>query len=187
MTCTHHLWAFSGLLVAALWGHALAGEPAEPGKATYQRCAACHLPDGAGVPGAFPPLAANVTTFSASEQGRDYLTYVVLKGVSGELRVADQTYRGVMPAVGASLNDAQIADLLNFVVNNAVDKTQQKLLDETNPPTGQPALFTEEEIKQRRATIQAVHTKKTIMTLRNEAIQKAHTAASSPIEPSEGG
>jgi len=178
------LWAFSGLLVAALGGAALAGEPAEPGKATYQRCAACHLPDGAGVPGAFPPLAANVTTFSASEQGRDYLTYVVLKGVSGELRVAGQTYRGFMPAIGADLSDAQIADLLNFVVNNAAQKAPQKQLDGADAPAAQPSQFTEEEIKKRRATVQANHTQKTIMTLRDEAFQKVLTATSL-IKPSE--
>jgi len=175
------LWAHAGLLAAALWGPALAAEPAHPGKATYQRCAACHLPDGAGVPGAFPPLAANVTTFGASEQGRDYLTYVVLKGLSGELSVADQTYRGVMPAVGAGLSDAQIANLLNFVIKNAAAKAIQGPSDGTDAPVAQPALFTEEEIKKRRGTIQAEYTQKTILTLR----EKALTTVTSLIKPSE--
>jgi mono/diheme cytochrome c family protein len=184
MNCAQHLWALGGLLIAALNGSALAEEPAHPGKATYQRCAACHLPDGAGVPGAYPPLAANVTTFSASEQGRDYLTYVVLKGMSGELSVADQTYRGAMPAIGASLSDAQIADLLNFVIYNAANKALQNLAESTEAPTEQTAQFTEMEIKKRRATIQTSYTRKTIMTLRDEAFQKTLTTTT-PIKLSE--
>ncbi len=180
------LWVFGVLLVSTLSGSALADEAAHPGKAIYQRCAACHLPDGAGVPGAFPPLAANVTAFSASEQGRDYLTYVVLKGMSGELSIADQTYRGVMPAIGASLNNAQIADLLNFVLANAAAKVVRGRPNEADTLAEQPALFTEEEIKKRRGTVQAGHTQKSIMTLRDEAIQKAHTAAASLTKPNGG-
>ncbi|MEO8718111.1 MAG: c-type cytochrome, partial [Burkholderiales bacterium] len=38
--------------------------PAVDGRSAYERqCAACHQPDGRGVPGNFPPLAANPDLF----------------------------------------------------------------------------------------------------------------------------
>jgi mono/diheme cytochrome c family protein len=84
------------------------------GAATYKRCAACHLPTGAGVPGAFPPLGADVRQLSQTAAGRNYLALVVIKGVSGPLTVEGKTYRGSMPAQ-ADLDDASVAALLNYV------------------------------------------------------------------------
>lgn len=89
--------------------------PQPDGAATYKRCAACHLPTGAGVPGAFPPLGANVRALSQSAEGRRYLATVVIKGVSGPLTVEGKAYRGVMPAQG-DLDDASVAALLDHVV-----------------------------------------------------------------------
>jgi mono/diheme cytochrome c family protein len=96
------------------WGPLLAATAPE-GTAAYQRCAACHLPTGVGVPGAFPPLAADVRNLSQSVAGRNYLALVVMKGISGPLTVEGKTYRGFMPAQ-ADLDDAAIALLLNHVV-----------------------------------------------------------------------
>lgn len=93
---------------------AAAASPVD-GAAAYKRCAACHLATGAGVPGAFPPLAGNVRTLAQSAEGRKYMTLVVLKGVSGPLTVEGKTYRGVMPTHG-DFDDATIAALLNHVV-----------------------------------------------------------------------
>lgn len=90
--------------------------PQPDGAVTYKRCAACHLQTGAGVPGAFPPLGANVRALSQSEKGRRYLATVVIKGVSGPLTIEGKTYRGVMPAQG-DLDDVAIAALLDHVVS----------------------------------------------------------------------
>lgn len=84
--------------------------------AIYKRCAACHLATGAGIPGAFPPLAADVRNLSQSAAGRKYLALAVLKGVSGPLTVDGKPYRGVMPAQ-PNLNDAEVASVLNHVVS----------------------------------------------------------------------
>lgn len=105
-----------GLVAASLVLRAPAQAAAQPdGAATYKRCAACHLPTGAGVPGAFPPLKANVRDLAQSPDGRRYLALAVLKGVSGPLSVEGKTYRGVMPAQG-DLDDASIAAVLTHVV-----------------------------------------------------------------------
>lgn len=84
-----------------------------PDLALYQqRCAACHLPDGTGVPGAFPPLAGRVDEMAANEAGRRYLVAVIAKGRTGALEVDGTTYQGVMPAQ-SGLSDEQVAQLLN--------------------------------------------------------------------------
>lgn len=105
-----------GLVAASLVLRAPATAATQPdGTAGYKRCAACHLATGAGVRGAFPPLAANVKALSQSAAGRKYLALVVIKGVSGPITVEGKTYRGVMPAQGY-LDDAAIAALLDYVV-----------------------------------------------------------------------
>ncbi len=77
------------LALALLLGWTLAQE----GKALYERhCAACHGPEGQGVPGAIPPLAGNPR---ASDEA--YVLKVVREGLSGPLEVGGTTYNGVMP------------------------------------------------------------------------------------------
>jgi mono/diheme cytochrome c family protein len=94
---------------------AIAAPQPQDGAALYKRCAACHLPTGKGIPGAFPPLAADVVARAQAAEGRKYLGLVIIKGVSGPLLVEGKTYRGVMPAQ-ASLSDEDVAALLNYVV-----------------------------------------------------------------------
>lgn len=82
----------------------------------YSRCSACHLANGAGVPGAFPSLRADVRNLARSEAGRKYLILVVLKGVSGPIEVDGKSYKGIMPAQ-TGLDDAAVAVVLNFAAN----------------------------------------------------------------------
>ena len=105
---------------ALLAAPALAGPD---GAAIYKRCAACHLPNGAGVPGAYPPLGSDFAKLAASPAGRRYLVLAVLKGVSGSITVAGKPYSGVMPAQG--LDDASAAAVLNHVAAQ-VAKTNAK-------------------------------------------------------------
>lgn len=86
------------------------------GAAVYKRCAACHLPTGAGVPGAYPPLGKDVAGFAARAEGRRYLVLAVAKGLTGPITAEGKVFHGVMPAQ-AGLNDAQIAAVLNHVVH----------------------------------------------------------------------
>lgn len=109
------LLAVAGLAVA---GPALA---ADDGATIYKRCAACHLANGAGVPGAFPPLKTDVRKLAGTPAGRRYLALVVIRGVSGPITVEGKQYRGMMPAQ-AGLNDAQVAAVLNFVVRGGSAK-----------------------------------------------------------------
>jgi mono/diheme cytochrome c family protein len=84
------------------------------GPTLYNRCAACHLPSGAGVPAAFPPFRTDFKALSATASGRRYLILVVIKGISGAITVDGKPFRGVMPAQSA-LDNAGVAAVLNHV------------------------------------------------------------------------
>lgn len=86
------------------------------GAAAYQRCAACHLADGAGVPGAFPPLKNRFAAIAGDEMGRTYLTLVVQAGLSGNVMIDGAMYAGFMPPQGALFDKEAFAAVLNHLV-----------------------------------------------------------------------
>lgn len=89
---------------------------AEPPAESYQRCAACHLATGEGIPGAFPPLKGRVASIATSAEGRIYLVAVVNSGLMGPITVAGTPYMGVMPAQGSVYDTAGISEALNYAV-----------------------------------------------------------------------
>jgi mono/diheme cytochrome c family protein len=82
------------------------------------KCAICHQANGRGVPGTYPPLADTIGTYVAIAAGREYLTHVVLFGMTGPIKSAGATYNGLMPPQGADLSDAEIAATLNDVLQS---------------------------------------------------------------------
>ncbi len=91
---------------------AQAGRAVSAGGASVFRdqCAACHLPNGQGVPDQFPPLANNSDLFLS----RDYPARVVLFGLSGKIRVGERMFDGMMPPLDV-LGDEEIADVVNYI------------------------------------------------------------------------
>jgi hypothetical protein len=87
----------------------------------YTSCAACHLPDGAGVPGAFPPIKDRAAKIAALEGGRDYLITVVTYGLMGTIQVDGVQYFGVMAGNSGTLDAAAVAAALNYVVFELAD------------------------------------------------------------------
>ncbi len=87
---------------------------APDGAQIYGQCAVCHLKDGAGVPGAYPPLHGNVAALADLPEGRRYLALVVIKGVFGPLVVDGRKYSGMMPPQ-SGLDDAAVASVLNHI------------------------------------------------------------------------
>lgn len=85
------------------------------GATIYKRCAVCHLPDRAGVPGTFPPLDEHIPAMAESEAGREYLVAAVSRGVAGAMEIDGVTYRGMMPPQSTLAND-QLAAVLNFLI-----------------------------------------------------------------------
>ena len=76
-----------------------------------QQCAVCHQPQGQGLAGQFPPLAHNPDIFLS----QDFPLRVVLLGLNGKIAVNGQTLDSVMPPLGNTLTDAQIAAVVNYV------------------------------------------------------------------------
>jgi mono/diheme cytochrome c family protein len=80
------------------------------------RCAVCHGPQAAGIPGTFPSLHEQVIAFAKSEAGRDYIIMVVTSGLMGELSVGGVRYNNVMPAQ-SGLSEAEVAAVLSFLAS----------------------------------------------------------------------
>lgn len=89
------------------------------GAATYATyCAACHQPNGQGVPDTFPALAGHAPTVLARPGGRHYLARLVLYGLEGRITANGKPFNGAMPPWGEALNDAQLAGALDYVLHS---------------------------------------------------------------------
>src|SRR6478752_654763 len=75
-------------------------------------CSVCHQPNGAGMPGVFPPLAQS--DFLAD---LNRVMGVVLHGLNGAVTVNGQQYNSVMPPM-TQLTDDEIANILTYVLNS---------------------------------------------------------------------
>jgi cytochrome c oxidase cbb3-type subunit II len=73
-------------------------------------CSACHQANGEGLPGAFPPLKGNVVV---NDDDATTHIHVVLHGLQAT-RVGGVVYGGVMPPFAATLNDAEVADIIDY-------------------------------------------------------------------------
>lgn len=100
---------------------------ATKGAALYgANCAACHQPTGQGLPGAFPPLKGNAAVLDANPAKH---IEVVLNGLHGE-NIGGVTYATPMPPFKDSLNDAQIADIINHERTSWGNQGKQITADE---------------------------------------------------------
>ncbi len=87
----------------------------------YTVCAACHLPTGQGIPGAFPPIRNRAREMALLDGGREYLIGSVTFGLMGQINAGGQTYFGVMAGQNSTLDSQAIANALNHVVLDLVD------------------------------------------------------------------
>ena len=90
-------------------------ESMERGKGVYEGsglCTVCHMPEGQGMTGAFPPLAKSDYLM----EDVDRSIKIVLEGLTGEIEVNGEKYNGAMQPSG--LDDKDIADVLNYVRNS---------------------------------------------------------------------
>lgn len=101
----------------------------ERGKVIYEaQCMSCHMAEGEGLPGVFPPVAK-----SDYLADKNRLIKVVLRGVRGEMNVNGTNYNGEM--TGFQLSDQEVADVLNYIGNTWGNKTET-----IKPADIQPAL-----------------------------------------------
>ncbi|MCB0369239.1 MAG: nitrite reductase, copper-containing [Bdellovibrionales bacterium] len=78
-----------------------------------QNCAACHQPDGKGIPHAFPPLAKS-SFLKTNKNGK--IIEIVKGGLTGPITVNGEKYDGVMPALG--LSDEDVTNVLNYIYHS---------------------------------------------------------------------
>jgi nitrite reductase (NO-forming) len=90
---------------------------AERGKEIYLRnCISCHMEQGEGLEGIFPPLAKSDYMLADKKRAIQQTLY----GVTGEMTVNGKSYNGEMNAF--DLTDEQTSDLMNYVFNSFENK-----------------------------------------------------------------
>lgn len=83
------------------------------GKELYMSyCLTCHMQNGEGIPGSFPPLANADYLMEDAERSISQ----IINGASGEMKVNGVVYNNVMP--GFDMTDREVADVLNYIRNS---------------------------------------------------------------------
>lgn len=108
LRCT--VWALA--LGVASAGVAHADDKAQA-QAYQNHCAACHQPDGKGLPGAFPPLA---NSDYLKNHSIDDLIGIVLQGLDGKIVVNGVEYNNIMPGMSHMTNE-EVALVLTHTLN----------------------------------------------------------------------
>ena len=95
------------------------------GEEIYQDfCLQCHLSNGEGVSGIYPPLANSDYLFDDIDRSIRNVKY----GVSGPIIVNDDEYNGVM--LNNGLDDEEIADVMNYILNSWGNKSDEMITKE---------------------------------------------------------
>ncbi len=80
------------------------------GREEYFICQTCHMENGEGMAGTYPPLAGSEVVNGSP----DMVIAIVLHGLQGPVTVKGQTYNNIMAPWG-SLGDDQIAAVVSYV------------------------------------------------------------------------
>ena len=122
--------------------------PRDRGKKIYAaNCQTCHQANGQGVAGQYPPLAGSEFTIGGSRRP----AMIVLKGLTGPVKVKGQTYgSAVMQPWDKILNDQKIADVLTYERsewgNTASPVTAEQIAALRKELASHPDSFIEHEI-----------------------------------------
>ncbi|MCX7638426.1 MAG: cytochrome c [Cyclobacteriaceae bacterium] len=75
-------------------------------------CLSCHMDQGQGIDGVYPPLAKSDYLMADKKRSIQQVLY----GVSGEIKVNGKTYN--LEMTGFDLTDEEAADVLNYIRNS---------------------------------------------------------------------
>lgn len=85
----------------------------ERGKEIYLRnCVSCHMDQGEGLEGIFPPLAKSDYMLADKKRAIKQTLY----GITGEMTVNGVKYNGEMN--GFDITDEEMSDLMNYIFNS---------------------------------------------------------------------
>jgi len=102
-------------LVIACNSPATSAAVMKSGEKVYtQTCLPCHQADGSGVPGLNPPLKNSA--YVSGEPAK--LIGIVIDGLSTGVEINGEAYTNLMPPLGSTLNDNEIADVLTYIRNS---------------------------------------------------------------------
>ncbi len=88
-------------------------EQMEYGREVYASvCQSCHMQDGSGIEGAFPPVENSDYLNENPDRGIS----AVVHGLSGEITVNGETYNGVMPR--QNLTNEEVANVTTYILNS---------------------------------------------------------------------
>ena len=90
------------------------------GKIYVQVCAACHMPNGSGVPGMQPALTGSKVADDAAR-----LIDVLLQGPAAVLPANREKSQNAMPPFGAAYNDTDLASVINYIRKNFASGTSE--------------------------------------------------------------
>ena len=104
-------FCFLCFLVLFILGPSCDYQPYKQGRNLYNfYCATCHMDDGSGLKGLYPPLAKA----DYLSKNQDHLACIIRYGLSDTIQVNQKTYNQAMPGV-KDLNDVQITNVINYV------------------------------------------------------------------------
>ncbi len=93
----------------------VSAERLEAGKQVYVSvCQACHMENGKGIAGVFPPLSNS--DYLLADLNR--AIHIIANGMKGEIVVNGVTYNQEMPKPLPELTDQQVADVLTYILNS---------------------------------------------------------------------
>ena len=99
-------------LLAMTWSDEWEESKARGAEYYQDYCITCHMGQGEGVEGVFPPLAGSDYLMEDFERAIRIVKY----GQQGEIVVNGITYNNVMTPLG--LDDDEVADLMNFILSS---------------------------------------------------------------------
>ncbi|WP_437665660.1 c-type cytochrome [Sorangium sp. So ce1182] len=120
-----------------------ADDLAQGGKIYYRSCTGCHQARGEGKPGRYPPLVGSSWVLDDPETP----IRIMLLGVAGPMEVNGAVFNDVMPNLGVTLTDEEVALVLTYVrsswgnsapaiTRDEVAKVRASLGDRQAPWTG---------------------------------------------------
>lgn len=95
------------------------------GKEIYNDfCITCHLSNGQGIPGTFPPLDGSNWLTEKREESIHAIKY----GLKGPITVNGEEYNNVMVPLG--LTDREVADVMNYINNSWSNNIEEPVTPE---------------------------------------------------------
>lgn len=86
-------------------------------------CAQCHLEDGEGVKGIYPPLANSDFLIDINQT-----IHSIKYGLKGPIIVNGEKYNSIMVSQG--LDDEEISDVVNYILNSWGNSTNKIITEE---------------------------------------------------------